>query len=150
MYVELYNNSDTTIPLTGKVIARSQPLFRNYSPPKTCPETEQWRNDPDGIWASYFDKFPSATLAPGQTVVVATDGIDHSGIVPGMQNLTGATFEFIGSPDVDNPSVPNMVPSGLREFGAGLLGHGWSLYGEPGAVFVAESLTVSALPLENL
>jgi hypothetical protein len=150
MYVELYNNSDTTISLTGKIIGRSQSLFRNYSPPKTCPETQQWRNDPDGIWARYFDAFPDATIAPGQTILVATDAIDHSAIVPGMPNLTVAGFEFIGSPDADNPAVRNMVASGLGEFGAGLLGHGWSLYGELGVLFVADSVTVGALPVANL
>ena len=148
MYVELYNNADTTISLTGKVIGMGQGLYRNYSPPKTCPETERWRNDPDGIWALDFDAFPAATIAPGQTILVATDAIDHSAVVPAMQTLTHANFEFIGSNDVDNPAVPNMVRSG-HEFGAGLLGHGWMPW-EDKPVFVAESLTVSALPVDNL
>jgi hypothetical protein len=147
MYVELYNNSDTTISLTGKSIALSQVYFRDFSPPRTCPENERWWNDPEGIWAQrYLDAFPpGATVAPGQAVLVATDAIDHSVIVPTMHNLTHANFEYIGSNDVDNPSVPNMVVSELGEFGAGLLGHGWSPWSSFGALILAESLTVSTL-----
>jgi len=149
-YVELYNNSDTTIPLGGKVIGRGLPWHRDFSPPRTCADLETWRNDPDGIWTRIFDAFPSMALAPGGAVLVATDAIDHSAIVAGMPDLTGAQFEFIGSNDVDNPNVPNMIRSGLAEWGAGLLGHGFALNGGFGILFVAESLSVDSLPRDNL
>jgi hypothetical protein len=148
-YVELYNNADTAIQLGGKVIGRGISWFSNYTSPRSCAEMEQWRNDPDGIWARFFDAFPPRLLAPGATVVVATDAIDHGAIVPGMPNLTGADFEFIGSNDVDNPAVPNMIHSGLAEWAASVFGHGLITPGD-GILFVAESLTVSALPRDNL
>jgi hypothetical protein len=148
-YVELYNNSDTAIQLAGKVIGRGISWFRDYPNGLNCAEGEQWRDDPDGIWARFFDAFPSKLLAPGATVVVATDAIDHSVIVPGMPNLTHADFEFHGSNDVDNPAVPNMILSGVAESDLPVLGHGLRTPGD-GALFVAESLTVSALPHDNL
>jgi hypothetical protein len=151
-FIELYNNADTAVPLAGKVIGRGMAWWRDYST-STCDAMEQWRNDPDGIWSRTFDAFPTFPalfLAPGATVLVATDAIDHSAIVPEMQNLTHANYEFIGSNDVDNPNVPNMVRSGLAEWGASLLGHGFALNGGFGILFVAESLTVGALPRDNL
>jgi hypothetical protein len=148
-YVELYNNADTAIQLSGIVIGRGQSWFRDFSPPRTCAEMERWRNDPDGIWTKFFDAFPPRLLAPGATVVVATDAIDHSSIVPGMPNLTEADFEFIGSNDVDNPGVPNMIRSGLAEWDAGLLGHGFRTPRD-GVLFVALPVTVSELVRDNL
>jgi hypothetical protein len=111
---------------------------------------EQWRNDPDGIWSRTFDAFPTFPalfLAPGATVLVATDAIDHSAIVPEMQNLTHANYEFIGSTDVDNPGVRNMLRSGLGEW-APPLGHG--LMFSNAITFVAESLTVAVLATDDL
>jgi hypothetical protein len=78
---------------------------------------------------------------------VATDAIDHSAIVPEMQNLTHANYEFLGSTDVDNPNVPNMIRVGLAEWFPPL-GHG--LMFSASVTFVAESLTVAALVPGNL
>lgn len=148
-YVELYNNADTAIQLRGKVIGRGISWFRDYPNGLNCAEGEQWRNDPDGIWTRYFDAFPSMLLAPGAAVVVATDAIDHGAIVAGMPNLTTVNFEFIGSNDVDNPAVPNMIRSGLAEWAASVLGHGLITPGD-GILFVADSVAVSKLPREDL
>jgi hypothetical protein len=149
-YVELYNNSDTAIQLAGKVIGRGISWFYDFQPPRTCSDMERWRNDPDGIWTKFFDAFPPKLLAAGATVVVATDAIDHRAIVAGMPNLTHADFEFIGSPDVDNPSVPNMIRSGLAEWDAPPgPGHGFKTPGS-GILLVAESLTVATLLQDNL
>jgi hypothetical protein len=148
-YVELYNNADTAIQLNGIVIGRGQSWFRDFGPPRTCTEMERWRNDPDGIWTRFFDAFPPRVLAPGAAVVVATDAIDHGAVVPGMPNLAGADFEFIGSNDVDNPAVPNMIRSGLAEWDAPVLGHGFRTPGD-GALFVALPVTVSELLRDNL
>jgi len=147
-YVELYNNADTAIQLGGIVIGRGQPWFRDYST-MTCDVNGTWRNDPDGIWTKFFDAFPPRLLAPGATVVVATDAIDHGAIVAGMPDLTGADFEFIGSNDVDNPGVPNMILSGLREWSASVFGHGFITPGD-GALFVALPVTVSELVQDDL
>jgi hypothetical protein len=147
-YVELYNNADTAIQLSGIVIGRGQSWFRDYTT-MTCAVNGTWRNDPDGIWAKFFDAFPPMLLAPGATVVVATDAIDHGAIVAGMPNLAGADFEFIGSNDVDNPGVPNMIRSGLGEWSASVFGHGF-ITPPDGALFVALPVTVSELVQDNL
>jgi hypothetical protein len=152
-FIELYNNADTTIYLDGKVIGRGISWFRDYSPPRTCQDMERWRNDPEGIWTKYLDAFPgpgqSHPLAPGRTVVVATDAIDHATLVPGFLDLSGADFELAGSNDVDNPAVPNMLDIGLGEWGAGLLGHGLD-FADAGVVFVADPVDVDSLARDNL
>jgi hypothetical protein len=154
-YIELYNNADTTIYLDGKIIGRGISWLRDYdSPTVSCAAMERWRNDPDGIWTAFLDAFPGSgrdhALAPGHAVVVATDAIDHSQFVAGLPNLSGADFEFHGSNDVDNPAVPNMLDVGLREWGAGILGHGLWFVDLSLVVFITEPLDVGSLPLDNL
>jgi len=123
-FLELYNNGDTTVYLGSVLVADvfSQAIdYPNFS----CALTEPFRNDPGGLWTQKLAAFPGTgrdlPLAPGANVVVATDAIDHSAFSPDLLDLRGANFEFIGSADVDNPTVPNMIDYSLREsFG----GHG--------------------------
>jgi hypothetical protein len=95
--------------------------------------------------------FASPPLLGGRVapVVVAPHAIDHGAIVAGMPNLAGADFEFIGSNDVDNPGVPNMIRSGLGEWSASVFGHGF-ITPPDGALFVALPVTVSELVQDNL
>ncbi|MEX1050049.1 MAG: DUF4876 domain-containing protein [Gemmatimonadales bacterium] len=149
-YLALRNNTDTVIRLAGKVVGRAFPYYweNNVVTSVDCDSLEAWRLDASGLYAVWFDAFPQAELLPGQAVLLATDAIDHSAIQPGMPNLTHANFEFIGSNDVDNPGVRNMVRLSPFEYFAGIIGHGFS----PGigVVFVAESLAVSDLALVNI
>ena len=154
-YMELYNNSDTTIYLDGKVIVRGISWRRDYNSPRSCDEMEQWRNDPSGIWSRFFYAFPGTgqtyPLAPGEAVVVATDAIDHSGFVASMQDLSQAQFEFLGPFDVDNPSAANMVNIGLGEWAAiAVLGHGLDFAGNDYVLAITDPLDISALPRDNL
>ena len=58
----------------------------------------------------------------------------------------GAGFEFIGTNDVDNPSVPNMVNLG-PEFG--IVGHQPIPWGvSDGIYYVADTVDLSSLPRE--
>lgn len=125
-FLELYNNSDTTVYLDGVL------LVNGHEKPTHQPGTfadcnlyKPYQNDPDGVWSQFMQAFPGTgrdyPLAAGKTVVVATDAIDHRPISAGELDLRGAHFEFIGSADVDNPQVPNMVERGVREF---FYGHG--------------------------
>lgn len=154
-YMEVYNNSDTTIYLDGKVVVRGISWLRDYNSPRSCVEMEQWRNDPGGIWSRFFYAFPgtgqSYPLAPGEAVVVATDAIDHSEFVPSMPDLSGAEFEFVGPFDVDNPSAANMVNIGLGEWApVAERGHGLDFAGVDNVFAITEPLDVSGLPRDNL
>jgi len=113
-YVELYNNSDTTVYLDGMLLGTVWATVsdRSSAPELSCAATESWRNDPLGVWSPGMHKFPGSgrdfPVAPGQAVTVAMDAVDHSPVYPGLPDLSGADFEFEGSADVDNPDVPNM------------------------------------------
>lgn len=128
-FLELYNNSDTTIHLDGILIADAHKKITHQPTAGTgaanCDLYKPYQNDPDGIWAEWMAAFPGSgrdyPLPPGRTVVVATDAIDHRAFFPDLLDLRGADFEFIGSSDVDNPAVPNMIERGVREY---FYGHG--------------------------
>ncbi|UCC71251.1 MAG: DUF4876 domain-containing protein [Gemmatimonadota bacterium] len=154
-FLELYNNSDTTIYLDGKVIVLGFTGLLFDLPDQPCTISEKWRTDPEGIRARFFEAFPGSgrdyALAPGEAVVVATDAVDHRQFHPELHDLSRADFEFIGSSDVDNPGVPNMVNIGLYEFAADYYGHGLMLRSVGGIVIlVAEPLVVSGLPVDYI
>ena len=138
MFFELYNNSDRTVFLDGLTFGRAH-LFDVASPGNSCAETARFRKDPDGVWAVLLHRFPGSggehPLAAGDAVVVALDAVDHSVIDPRLPDLSDADFELLGSSDVDNPAVPNLVEVGLRPWfhGHGLLfyvGHSLFIAGE--------------------
>lgn len=126
-YAEVYNNTDTTIFLDGKVFVLGFRFgTRDANETFNCESMRPWREEPDGIWTvRVVEQFPGAgadfPLEPGETAVLATDAIDHSTVDPILPDLSGADFEFIGSSDADNPAVPNMVSVGTEiGFGRGL------------------------------
>ncbi|MHB1225165.1 MAG: DUF4876 domain-containing protein [Gemmatimonadaceae bacterium] len=119
-YVELYNNTDTTLYLDGMLIADALNLA-SESPTsvRPCALIAPFRDDSEGVWAQWIAAFPGSgrehPLHPGELVVVATDAVDHSVLYPGMLDLRGADFEFPGSADADNPAVSNMMDHSIRE-----------------------------------
>lgn len=148
-YLEVQNNADTIIDLTGKLVGRGFPYTNESTNPSVgCSALEPWRLDSLGILSIYFDAFPSAVLHPGESVLLATDAIDHSAIQPGMPNLTSADFEFIGSNDVDNPGVRNMVRVSPAEFGAGIIGHGLMFSTE--VLFLADAAPLATLDVVDV
>lgn len=153
-FIELHNNSDTTIYLDGKVIVRSISWRRDYDPPQDCDGMAQWRLDPNGIWARHFWAIPGSgqtyPLAPGQAVVVATDAVDHRPFMASLPNLSSAKFEFVGPTDVDNPSAVNMVNIGIGEWAASVLGHGLSFDGNDAVFAIADPVDTAALARDNL
>jgi len=147
-FLELANNSDTTVYLDGLVIGEGFFGVAIDAHPGTCANYEPQANDPDGVWTRYFDSLPGTghtyPLAPGATAVIVTDAIDHSGIVPGGLDLSHADFEFTGTADADNPGVPNTVSIGLGDY---VHGHGLYLNDIDGeVVFIALPVDVAALP----
>lgn len=125
-YVDLYNNGFDVAHLDGMVLGLIY-FIAVETQISTCEQSAVWREDSLGLWVQYFSRFPGSgtdyPLAPGATAVVAMDAIDHRPFVPGLLDLSSASFEFLGSADVDNPAVPNMLDIGFAEFASGL-GHG--------------------------
>jgi hypothetical protein len=153
-YVELYNNSDTTIYLDGKLFGMGPAWGRDYSVspnyPVSCEEGAPFQLDGDGMWSVFFYAFPGSgrehPLGPGGTAVIATDAIDHRFFDPRLPDLSHADFEFIGTNDVDNPSVPNMLNVGPKEQDA-ILGHGMHWASNPDLIlFVANPVDLGAVP----
>lgn len=149
MYLELYNNADTAIGLSGKIIVSGFPGGYEYQAGR-CAEYDHLSSDTAGIWAYVLYEFPStaAPIPPGQTVLLATDAIDHTTIATGTYDLTGADFEFTGTNDVDNPNVPDMISLGPRN--GAMIGHGLFFFAVREVVAVADTLTYSSLVSQTL
>jgi hypothetical protein len=148
-YIELVNNGFETVYLDGMIVGFTYHSLWE-SNVGTCEETRAWREDSLGVWARFFGSFPgggqSYPLTPGEAVVVATDAVDHSQFFPVLPNLSArANFEFIGSSDVDNPAVPNMLNTGVAEWGGGVIGHGLLFSVSALHVFVAAPLDPDTL-----
>lgn len=147
-YLELANNSDTTVYLDGLVVGSGYEQLAEGYPPHTCGALEAYTNDPGGIWAYQFDTLPGMgrtyPLAPGAVAMIATDAIDHSVTSPveGL-DLSHADFESIGTVDADNPAVPNTVSFGRAWF----FDHGLYLSHTTDEVaFIALPVDTAALP----
>jgi hypothetical protein len=145
-FLELANNSDTTIYLDGLVIGDGFAWPFDY-PDWPCAGFASFSNDPNGVWSLHFDSLPGTgrtyPLAPGATAVIATDAIDHSALAPTGLDLSHADFEFVGLGDPDNPSVPNTTTL----LDPDRSGHGLLLNAILEAVvFVALPVDVASLP----
>ena len=61
-YIEIYNNSDSTIYLDGKILGDGfwyvWESSLNESSLDNCTEFESWRMDPDGVWSEKHLRFP--------------------------------------------------------------------------------------------
>ncbi|MEJ7812539.1 MAG: DUF4876 domain-containing protein [Gemmatimonadaceae bacterium] len=156
-YLELANNADTTIYLDRKVVGKVMEVsLRDLAPNFPCTETAKYRTDVAGLWTRALWQFPGAgreyPLAPGKAVILATDAIDHRVFNPGLLDLSGADFEFVGTAeDVDNPFVPNIIALGSDN--GSIFGHGPEFRGiGPQVVFVGEPLDgpVTGLPQDRL
>ena len=143
-FLELYNNSDTTVYLDGMLIARGFDVAFDY-PNFPCALYTSVTNDPTSIWARVIQKFPGTgrdyPVAPGQTIVIATDAIDHRPVDSSAIDLRSANFEFTAPVDVDNPAVPNMIDVGIINLNHGLR---WDLV--VAVVVVALPADVATLP----
>jgi hypothetical protein len=157
-YVELYNNSDTTVYLDGKIFGVGPLYMRDFSSAVynavSCEDGAPYQLDPDGLWSRYFWRIPGSgrqyPLVPGRAAVLATDAIDHSRIDSRLPDLSSADFEFLGSSDADNPFVPNLISVGPEEF-AQPLGHGLIPGVQGRAVYyVADTLMIAALPTTTM
>jgi hypothetical protein len=151
-FIELYNNADTTIYLDGKLLGLGPTIIRDYSSspnPVTCEEGAPFQLDSAGLWSQWIWRIPGSgrtySLLPGWTAVLATDAVDHSQIDLRLPDLSGANFEFIGSTDVDNPAVPNLLTVGPRGEFAPVPGHGL-LPVYAGIYYIANAVNLASLP----
>lgn len=109
-YIELYNNSGETIFLDGKLLGRA--LNWNWEAEQIgCSQIEPFSNDPAGLWTRLMARCPgsgaSHPVAPGETVLIAHDAIDHSEVDPDYPDLSAANFEVPGDGgDPDNQRSP--------------------------------------------
>jgi len=152
-YVEVHNNAFGTIYLDGTVIGQTIAFVRDVGT-FDCAASAPWREDPAGIWSRQFWAFPGTgstfPLPPGASVIVATDAIDHRLIDSGFLDLSDANFEFIGTNDVDNPAVPNMLNIPPFTPNAGdPVGHGPTWVIQVG-LFLSQPVNVDSLPRDNL
>ena len=157
-YVEVYNNSDTTVYLDGKIVGEGFWFVReselNEASLDNCAEFEPWRMDPGGVWSEKHLRFPGTgrdhPLAPHDARVVATQAIDHREVHPGLglPDLSIADFEVVGTgQDVDSPAVPNMEHVGFRP-SVDALGRGYmTTYF---TLFIADNVDLESLPTDEL
>ncbi len=114
-YLELFNNSDTTITLDGMLLAITTSPLRNYGP-EHCAVSRDLYADTSGVWADIIYQLPPVgrRLKPDEFIVIATDAIDHRPFaVRDVYDLRTADYEvYVGPGDVDNPSVPNLISVG--------------------------------------
>ena len=147
-YLELLNNSDTTITLDGMLLASTNGALRNYGPDH-CAVSRDLYADTSGVWADIIYQLPpiGRRLKPGEFVVVATDGIDHRSFgTRDVYDLSGADFEvYMGLGDVDNPSVPNLISVGTVQGHSAYTTHGTDWVELNSAIVIARPQNVSAL-----
>jgi hypothetical protein len=145
-YFKIHNNADTTVYLDGMLwgVAFWSHMDSEFHP---CTETEQFRNDPLGIWAALFHQFPGNgseyPVAPGQSATVALDAVDHSVVHPILPDLSHADFELVREGDADNPDVPNMPWVG-EDHPAHT--HGLDISCSHGPCFLAQAVELESLP----
>lgn len=147
-FIEIYNNSDTTIALANKLIV--SPQRGNVDAPlQPCSRYVTFTGDPEGIWAGFLYRFPSNArlLAPGEMAVVATDALNHTALGQGVFDLSGADFEFRGGADADNPGVPNMISTGGMD-GGFIQSHGFYPVGVREVLALVDSIDPATLPMQ--
>jgi len=154
-YIEVHNNSFDTLYLDGKVLGRSV-TWVSGTVDMGCEVFKRWLEDPEGLWTRHIWAFPGTgrtyPLAPGQSAIVATDGIDHRVVREDLLDLSSADFEFIGSDanDVNNPAVPDMAEfPGFSNFGDDVVAHGPRWISNI-SIFLAEPFDLDSLPRDNL
>lgn len=139
-YVEIFNQSDSTLYLDGLIIA----VVYVYAPTWT-----HYRDDPEYVHSKNIWYFPGNgtdyPIQPGQFILCAEDAIDHRINAPNSVDLSQSDFEFYkdDAPDIDNPAIPNMIrfyqPSGTD----------WLIAGETGALVLAKCPIDSIKPFDD-
>ncbi len=108
-YIEIYNNSDHDLYADGLCIAQTADLSNNA-------QTHYWDKClPNSVAADFIYSVPGNGKAhlvkPGQSIVIAQQGLNHKEISSQSVDLSKASFEWFDEGtkrDVDVQEVPNM------------------------------------------
>ncbi|MFC0876581.1 DUF4876 domain-containing protein [Saccharicrinis sp. FJH2] len=132
-YLELYNNSNRTVDISGIIIAKHESVGYGFNP---------WSNVKDSVVVDMLWQIPETTsqnlLSPGKSVVIARDAINHktdpNGNINSPVDLSDANFEFYviyeDKPDLDSPAenllelftkTPSQDITFYVRFGGGLM-----------------------------
>jgi len=141
VFVELYNNTDEIIFLDSLCIGS---VYGNSGQGNTQPSV--FINDQEHVYLKWVWMFPGqgndCPLMPGESVVIAQDGMNHRDDPNGNPNsidLSGADFETYvvqengGQEDIDITEVENMIK--IHSYSANL--HDWIFesFGEAQVLF---------------
>ena len=148
-YLEVYNNSDSTVYLDAMVLFRTN-IQLHTDIWGSCSRNASLRTDSTGVWAKLLYAFPGSgrdfPIAPGNAKVIAMDAMNHAIASPmtAQVDLSRADFEEFGTDaDIDNPFVPNLIRVRAGTQG---LGRGWPLEGE---ISYGVALPLGASPLDS-
>lgn len=148
-YLELFNNSDTTIAVDGLLIGSTASPGINYGTSSSCTLTRDLYADTAGVWADVIYQLPPVgrRLKPGEFIVIATDAIDHRPFgerdVYDMSNADYEVYQGLG--DVDNPSVPNLISVGTALAHSAFTTHGTSWFELNNAIVITLPQNAAAL-----
>ncbi len=116
-FVEIYNNSDSTIALDGLCIADVYGVSGQINPNSTPTD---FKDDTRHVYLNSVWRIPGTgrqhLLEPGKSILIAQDGINHqtdpAGNPNSPVNLANADWETYNqrpdNRDTDSPSVPNL------------------------------------------
>lgn len=117
-FIEIYNNSTDTIFTGGLLIADTYGVSGQINPSNV---PTPFNTDAQNVYVSSIWQIPGTAqqrpLAPGQSLLIAQDGIDHrndpNGNPASPVNLGNADWETynerVDGRDLDSPTVPNLT-----------------------------------------
>jgi len=117
-FIEIYNNSTDTIFTGGLLIADTYGVSGQINPTNV---PTPFNTDAQNVYVSSIWQIPGTAqqrpLAPGQSILIAQDGIDHRndplGNPASPVNLGNADWETynerVDGRDLDSPTVPNLT-----------------------------------------
>jgi hypothetical protein len=111
---EIYNNSPDTVYVDSLCIADAFGASGQINP---TTQPSQFQNDQNNVYVNNIWMIPgtgrSHALAPGRSIIIAQDGVNHLEFNANSIDLSGADWETYktggNANDIDNPNVPNMV-----------------------------------------
>lgn len=126
-YIEIYNNSDSTLYLDGMYLAATPFNILHDDTRASCdePAYAPYRTDSTTLWVQSGLQFPGTgsqyPVLPGQARVYAADALNHR-LASGSDrypDLSKAQFEQVGNDaDTDNPTAANMLRAFSMSTGA--------------------------------
>ncbi|HYW30111.1 MAG TPA: DUF4876 domain-containing protein [Gemmatimonas sp.] len=145
-FVEIYNNATDTVYLDGLLVADVFGISGQINPTSV---PTPFQSDASHVYVSSIWQIPGTgrqrPLAPGRSIVIAQDGIDHrsdpNGNPSSPVNLATADWETYNERpdgrDLDSPTVPNLTRVLFRG------GFDWLLpvFGPGVVIFRAPSVT---------